>query len=394
MLATGAWLSRERVTAFALISAVAAIALTALVLLTAHGTVDSSGRPVGTDFSAFWTAGQLANAGRASDAWNIAIHTAAARATHHSPGLAPTPWVYPPVFLLVTSGFARLPYLPALFLWQAVSVLLVAGALSLILDERRALLVALASPFTMTVLVNGQNSYLTAALLGGGVALRKHPGPAGALLGGLVYKPQLGLLLGPFLLLQRQWWSLVAMGLSALALIGLSLLLWGWEPWTAFFAALGFARSEILEAGAVPFFKTGSIFGAIRLWGLSTPVAYTVQAIGSLFALLVLWWSRHAPERIRAASLCAAVALWTPYVQDYDLAILGIGGAFFYAEAAERGFLRWEKSALALIWIQPLFARFLAQQLHAPTGPVATLLLAWLVLRRAEPVTTPSLSCR
>src|SRR5256885_666021 len=72
------------------------------------GTVDYFGQPVGSDFTAFWNAGRLANAGEASRAWNHAALNASIQATHGTSYEAA--WLYPPVFLLVMALLATMPY--------------------------------------------------------------------------------------------------------------------------------------------------------------------------------------------------------------------------------------------------------------------------------------------
>lgn len=387
-LRSGDWLTRDRVTRVAVISAIACVGLLGFILVSARGNVDVLGRPVGTDFASFWTAGWLSNHGRVADAWNLQQHTLAMRQAMGDGRIAPTPWFYPPPFLFVAAPLARLPYLAALLLWQLSGVLLLSAALFRVFAplaaSGRAVLVALASPLTWSVLGHGQNAYLTAALLGSGLAALDRPARAGSAFGALVYKPQLGLLLAPYLLLERRFGVLACAVVSAAILISASAMLWGAAAWRAFFGSLTFARTQILEGGAVPFYKSGSLFGAARLWGVPVPLAYGVQLLAAVAALALIWRVRAAPSGVRSAGVCAAIALWTPYVQDYDLAIVAIGAAFLYAEGAGTGFKPWERSALALIWAQPMFAREAAQWLLLPTGPVITALLALLVIRRSR----------
>jgi hypothetical protein len=49
----------------------------------------------------------------------------------------------------------------------------------------------------------------------------------------------------------------------------------------------------------------------------------------------------------------------------------------------ERGFLPWEKSALAAVWIAPLLARAVAQGTLIPLGLIAMMGLLALIVRRA-----------
>ena len=76
------------------------------------------------------------------------------------------------------------------------------------------------------------------------------------------------------------------------------------------------------------------------------------------------------------------MALSTPYLMDYDMATVGLGAAFLYAEGRRSGFRAYELSVTALIWLAPWFSRPLAQYLLLPLEPIATLLFATLVLRR------------
>src|SRR5207249_2030439 len=77
------------------------------------------------------------------------------------------------------------------------------------------------------VLINGfigQNAFLTSGLLFGGMRLlRDRPILAGAVLGALVVKPQLGLMLPVAMLAGRQW---RAIGGAMLSVAGLLLLGW------------------------------------------------------------------------------------------------------------------------------------------------------------------------
>ena len=381
-LASGSWLTRERVSCVAAISAAAAMGMLLFLWLARHGSVDFFGTPVGSDFTAFWNAGRLANAGEAVGAWDPQALNTAIRAAH---GVAfPSAWLYPPVFLLVAAPLAALPYLPALLLWQLLSFAAIALTVGAIVEDRRVQFVALASPLTPMALAHGQNAFLTAALLGWGLLLlERRPARAGALLGALIYKPQLALILAPLLLFTRSWRALIAAAAAAAGLVALSLVLWGADGWDAFAASLGSARLYT-EQGAVGFYKSASLFAMARQWGASVPLGYAVQATGAIAALYAVWLVRHASPNVRAATACAAAALSTPYLIDYDMAVVGLGGLFLYAEARRGGFLPYERSALAFIWIAPWFSRPAAELLTLPLSPMATVLLIWVATRRAR----------
>ncbi|MEA3057410.1 MAG: hypothetical protein QOF34_225 [Sphingomonadales bacterium] len=392
ILASGSWVTRERVKAIATVSAAAGVAMLLFLWLAGHGTIDFFGQPIGSDFTAFWNAGRLANIGEAPQAWNPDALNASVRSTH---GVTyPTAWLYPPVFLLVAAPLAAMPYLAALLLWQTLSLGAIALTLNAILKDRRAMMIALASPLTPMVLAHGQNAFLTAALLGAGlVALDRRPRTAGSLLAGLVYKPQLGLVVAPLLIMTKRWRALAWGALTGIALIGLSLLLWGVSSWIAFANSLAISRMY-MEQGAIGFYKSASLFAMARQWGAPVALGYGLQAAGLLAALWILFRARNASTNIRAAGVCAAAALSTPYLIDYDMAVVGLGAVFLYAEARRSAFAPYERSALAIIWIAPWFSRPAAQYLTIPLGPLAMLLLAWLTVRRMrQGIAIPPLTC-
>lgn len=383
MLASGVWLTASRVRAIAVISGLFGAAMLAFLALAGEGTLDPFGQPIGTDFSAFWHAGKIANGGNPAAAWDLEVLNASVRATHSGSDFA-TAWVYPPVFLLVAAPLAALPYLPALFIWQLLSLVAVAVALNAILKDRLAVLICLASPLTPMVLGHGQNAFLTAGLLGLGLVFLTQARAAGAgAFGGLVYKPQLALQLAPLLLFTRNWRALAAAAISAMLLIGISVCLWGLEAWAAFIESTATSR-QFMEEGAVGFHKSASLFSIARLWGAPISWAYALQVAGAVGGIALLWRLRSAPPFLLCAGACAAVGVSTPYLLDYDVAVTGIGAAFLYAEAHRPGFLSYERTILAYVWIAPWFARQAAEVAGLPLLPVSTLLVALLALRRAE----------
>jgi hypothetical protein len=167
------------------------------------------------------------------------------------------------------------------------------------------------------------------------------------------------------------------------------LAVFGAGAWSAFFASLRLGR-RFMELGAVGFYKSASLFAMAREWGAGIALSYGVQALGLIAALWLVWRLRHAEPDIRAAGTCAAVALSTPYLLDYDMATVGIGGAFLYAAARKDGFLSYERTALALIWVAPWFGRPAAQFMTLPLGPLAMVGLAILAVRRSQLTASPS----
>ena len=193
---------------------------------TAEKTVDILGRPLGTDFTSFWSAGRLALDGRAAEAYDWPVLFALQKQMHGVEHLYP--WSYPPVFLTVVAGLAVFPYLPALVVWQVSTLFGALVAAWAALPSRLGVVAAIGCPTVFVCLGHGQTGFLTAALfLGGLVALQRSEVWAGVLFGLMVYKPQLGLLI-PIALASGGYWRAIATAIITIAaLVGLTIWIWG-----------------------------------------------------------------------------------------------------------------------------------------------------------------------
>jgi hypothetical protein len=384
VIRSGDWLTRERMTRVAVISGIISLAILTYLIASSQGTLDYRGRPLGSDFSQVWTAGSMVLDGRAAEVWNWDKHRAVQLA-FHGPKLAEWyGWHYPPPFLLIAAALASMPYLLALFVWQAATLVPFAAMIRRFTGRREAWLFALAAPVSLICIMHGHNGFLTALLLGGGLMLlEKRPFAAGLLLGCLVYKPQFALVLPLLLLVLWNRRAIAGAAVSSLGLIGVTLALWGWPVWQAFIDSLPLTRRIVIEQGRTGWEKIMSPFSAVRSWGGSVEFAYAVQGVFTFAAIAAtLWLARKARPDVRNAAVTAAVLISTPYVLDYDFVVLMAGIAFLWRDAERHGWLPWEKSALALIWIAPLFARNLAGVTLFPLGLLTTILMLVLAVRR------------
>lgn len=386
-LASGSWLTRERVRRIAWITGLCSLGLLIWLVATSHGTLDWKGRPLGTDFSEVWAAGCMALHGHAADAWIWSKHFAVQKALQ-GPGLTEVyGWHYPPPFLLVASALALLPYLPALVLWQAATVAPFTVLMQRLVPGRDTLLLTLAAPVTVICIMHGHNGFLTALLLAGGLMLLdRRPLAAGLLFGCLIYKPQFGLLLPVLLLSGRHWTAILGACLSAALLILLTYVLWGWPVWHAFAQSLQLTRHVVIEQGAAGFFKIVSPFAAIRLWGGSVDAGYAIQSIVTTIAIAgvaSLAFTKQA-SALRNAAVCAATVLSTPYVMDYDLTVLLPALAWLWLDAQKHGWRRWDATMMAIVWIAPLFGREAAGLLYVPLDLISALFVFVIALRRSR----------
>jgi hypothetical protein len=248
------------------------------------------------------------------------------------------------------------------------------------------LLLALAYPAVFVNLGHGHNGFLTAALMGFAlVTLDSRPILAGILFGLLAYKPQFGLMIPLVLLATRRWRTLFAAGAMVAALIIAATLAFGLEAWRAFFTFTEYTRTIVLETGETGWHKIQSVFSWARMWGTPVSLAYTIQgAVTLAVAAALIWlWRARASFACKAAVLCLAAVLATPYSLDYDLMVLAPALAFLTVDGLERGFGPWEKSALAFLWIVPLIARGFAQVTFIPLGVIAMLVMFAMIMHRA-----------
>jgi hypothetical protein len=434
ILRSGSWLTRERIRLVAAALLIASAAGFLFLVVTAHGGVDLQGRPLGTDFSNVYAAGTYVLDGHADAAFDPPQQFAREQAIF-GPATQFYGWHYPPYFLFVAAALAWMPYGLALAVWLAATMglyLWVMWAILKIPSPERGgmarearqggvnlsesvtptrqppavdlplsgggfanadwLLLALAFPAVLIDVGHGQNGFLTAALIGGAlVMLDRRPIAAGILFGLLVYKPQYGLLL-PLVLAVSGRWKCFGAAAATVALLTLATTLtFGAPVWHAFLASTHFTRTVVLEQGNTGWYKIQSVFAWARMWGAPIPLAYALQGLATVAvaAALAMLWRGAARFPLKAAGLCLATILATPYSFDYDMMVLAPAITWLAADGLEFGFGAWEKTVLSALWLVPLVARSTAEFSLVPLGVPAMLTMFVLVLRRGEVIPAP-----
>jgi len=415
ILRGGEWLTLARARLWALAVLVASAGGLVYLVATSDGLIDYQGRPLGTDFSNVYAAGTHALDGNPAAPFDPRLQHAREQKIFGEK----TPfygWHYPPLFLGVAAALALMPYQLALLVWQGVTLLLYLWTMRTIIgtsswpgltrpstaslaaasqdvDARDKpghdglwLLLALAYPAVFVNLGHGHNGFLTAALMGFAlITLDTRPIVSGILFGLLAYKPQFGIMIPLVLLASGRWRTLFAAAATVAILIVAAALAFGMETWRAFFIFAEYTRAIVLETGETGWHKIQSVFAWARMWGAPISLAYAIQGAITLAvaaALVWLWRSRES-FALKAAALCLAAILATPYSLDYDLMVLAPAIAFLAIDGLRRGFGPWEKSALAFLWVAPLIARGFAQVTFIPLGVIAMLVVFGLILRRA-----------
>ena len=399
-LRTGDWLTRERMQLVAFAALIASVIGFAAVIVRSDGYLDWRGYPIGTDFANLYAAGTFVIEGRAEAPFDPVLHHARQREILGEKTLF-FGWLFPPPYLFVAAVLALMPYGVALAVWLSVTFLFYVLSIRAILSFREAppgppvekpvldplwLLLAAAFPAVLVTVGHGQNGFLTAALIGGGlVLLDRRPSLAGILFGLLSYKPQFGLMIPLVLVATQRWRALGFAAMTVAALAIASTLAFGPQVWSAFLASTEFGRVVVLEAGDTGWHKMQSVFSWVRMWGGSVGLAYALHGavVIALGVMLVRLWRSDRPYPLKAGALIIASVLSTPYALDYDMMALAPAIAFLALDGLRRGFGPWQKTALAMLWMTPIAARSIADVALLPLGVWAMMTVLILSLRSA-----------
>lgn len=382
-----AWLPRRRVLVYAAVLLGVEVAGLLFCIAGTHGWVVPLPNPVSTDFVSFYAAGVLTNAGTPALVYDHAAHHAAEMAATE-PGIRYNYFYYPPVYLLICSLLARLPYLAAFIGFEAATLLPCLLVARRILRERgwAILLPLLAFPSVFYTLGIGQNAFLTAALFGGAtLLLDRRPVLAGMLFGALCYKPHFGLLVPVALAAAGHWRSFAAAGATAAALIAISVLAFGLDTWGAYLTAMAGAH-EVYESH-VSLAGMASPFGATLVLGFAPSAAYAVQGVvtAAMIALVFQVWRRMHSLPVRAATLLAATPIALPLVMFYDLMLDGM--ALAWLVRADRP--RWLGTAIVGLYGALLLTGNFDPKSHMLITPMIALATLAITLAAAYSRTTP-----
>ncbi len=350
------------------------------------------------DFLQNWVASAFVLAGKPAVVYDMAQFYRALTQIA-GPGLN-TPWFYPPIFLLLVSPLALVPYYAAWAAWLSLTLGGYLAVVRRIAPHPLTLWLALAFPGALMNLNYGQNGLFSAALFGGGLLLLEpHPVLAGMVIGVLVYKPNFFILIPLALIAGRHWRTLGATIISAGVLTLASGLALGWETWTAFWH-IRHIPMQALAQGIASLGKMPTIFAATLMAGGGLTLAYCLQGIVmavSAGAVIWAWWKRRqkADMAIRVSVLTIGTLLFTPYGSEYELVRLAIPLAWIGWAGYQKGWEPGDKIFLILGWITPFISRFLAEGNVVQITPLILLVLLYLnltALRFSKPPVVPAQS--
>ncbi|WP_315783928.1 glycosyltransferase family 87 protein [Bradyrhizobium sp. SZCCHNPS1003] len=298
----------------------------------------SSPQPAFGDFFGLWSFGRFAALSGASIYDPVAL-------ARYQQSLDPTlggggfPYPYPPTFLLVLIPLGMLALPVAYVCWISVTFALY-GLATLGRDWRSLTSLALlAAPTTLINAITGQNGFLSAALLIGGLRLlARHPIVAGTLLGLLAYKPQFVLLMPVVLLASRNWraiLSAIATTVIVAVVSGAALDPWIWLEWVVKFPSYQ-AQLQANQASLDHMMPT--VIAGLHALGAPPPIGYLVQLLLSCSIVVMVWdaWRRGMTEQAIALVAVGSI-IATPYAMIYDMPMVATGIAIHWKARSDAG---------------------------------------------------------
>jgi alpha-1,2-mannosyltransferase len=363
------------------------------------GLIDRSGRLKAPDFLQFYTYGALVAGNQAAELYDADAHAAIARRVV-DPRLTLSAFVpnYSPVIAWLATPLASLPFPTAMAVFAVVSAVLYGAAIATLAsvtarikaDVETAVLVAAAFPAMFITLRYGQISPLSLLILAAATvaAARGRPWLAGAILGLLVYKPNLLLAPGLLFLATGQWRLLMGLMVGAGGELALSLALVGPDVMRQYLALLvTLAKHPEL----VQFYpaESHSLRGLVQLLLPWSPLVTATTAIaiplGTWLAVRV--WRAHADFRPRWAALAMASLVASPHVLTYDLILLAVPLVLLLDWWLETGsglaspMFRW---GLALLYFGAWPGPFIARLYQVQVSTVGMLGLLWLLAQASR----------
>ncbi|MBI1188415.1 MAG: DUF2029 domain-containing protein [Alphaproteobacteria bacterium] len=374
------WLVRSRLRTLALLTAGITVAAMALQLMGSNGLVLANGQPVFGDFLAFWSAGRLALEGHPDLVYSEPAIQIAHREALPALGDIVFPWRHPPPFLLLAAPLALIPFPISAILFLAGTGWVFLYAARRFSPAHGDMIIAAAAPAALLHIGSVQTGLLTAGLAAlAFVWLDRRPLASGVLIGLMVIKPHLAALWPILLALQGRWRTIAAAAATALSILAMAGLVFGFDLYAAFVAALPSAM-EAVEKAQIERDTLTSLYA--NLLGLSAPPALAAalhwsSALAAVGVAAAVWLKRD-PSLSAAAFACATVLL-SPYLFFYDETMLLIAVAALYPMTTSTS----EKAWLAFAWAAGALSLAAGKVLTIPISAIAAWALLLIAAARA-----------
>ncbi len=251
------------------------------------------------DFTNLWVAGKMALAGSARDIYDITafqLETIALTGVQFDNSFS-----YPPHTLLLAAPFGALPLTISYVAWSIASLVFFYWAARPYISGRLPVWFAIMTPATLMCLIYGHYTlFLGSVWL---LAFRSYGVAAAA----MTIKPHFGFLSAVHLLRHPAQFVIAAAG--TIALIGLSIALFGAEAWQAYFTTTFDHQTAELSKATRPSYSSSMV--APQIWyGWIGQIAFAVAAIVLLY------------RDFNVFTAATATFLISPYGYHYDLTVI------------------------------------------------------------------------
>ncbi len=345
------------------------------------------------DFAVFWAAGTALRHHIAIDLYDRIQFSNWGRMLFHSPL---PPLLYPPAILPLFIVFSWLPLPTSYDVFNLASLTISFFLLWRCDIPRWCIAAGMIGPAVVFNLCLGQFGLLGGALLIFGLCrVSSQPWLGGLSLSLLALKPQYAVLAPVAALASRNWTAIIAGLLGVVIFTSSSLFIFHGALWWDF---LHQGRRTLQGVLTVPFdyasgrdnyaYGGASVFWMLRSLHVSTNIAYLVQGVVSLSALVTAWnvWRDTRLPHLNRVLLTVLLTMFvTPYGYINDLCAASI-----LLLTLARRHTPWRNAALAWLWSAPLFVDFITRRMHFLITPVlltCALALAWRY--RYEPPLQP-----
>lgn len=300
------------------------------------GLVDRAGRFKGTDHIYFYVMGSLMLDGRTEDLYSPEAHIAEGRRRIDPNLRLYQPYSnYGPQVALAFVPLARLSYASSLTLFLLFTAICYSLSVWIIWRDlpglapygRLVALLAAASPLFFALLRYAQLSAITLLLLSLALAAlrRNRRFLAGIVLGTLIFKPQLGLVLGIALVIAAEWRIVAGAAAAGLTQITLA---WTVSSTSVVRDYVGVLWRLLRDPSLVQIYPTElhSLRGFLQLlFPHSLFVNFiSLASTAALLAIAIRVWKSGSDIGVRWGTLVLLTILASPHLLTYDLLLLSI----------------------------------------------------------------------
>lgn len=321
---------------------------------TAPGLIDS-------DFKIFRRMAEITRDGHLAQAYDL--DQAEALEGRYPTGNKVVPYTYPPLMSAYIRHLADTPPWLGYLFWMVPGLVAFAGAIGRLAGPHAAAIgIAGASAVILNISV-GQNGLLIAGVAGvaaWGLTIGR-VGYASTLAGCLALKPHLALGLPLGLALRGQWRALALTALVGLGLTAAGFLFYGPEVAHAWLVGTRQASAHLALGlhGAYPIERMVSVYATLRTYEVPHTLALAIHALVAAGALALTVRASLGQSLARSLGFGLIASLFlSPYLYDYDLALLAVALALLVRDGVFDRAPRAYAACLVLLGLLPIPGAF------------------------------------